>query len=164
MRRVNTLGAMIVAVSSLSASSAAAHPIHTTLTAIRAERGEITLMVRTFADDFSASVATLAGKKPPADWSVQDPDVARYLSTHVRVLDASGKALPLRSCGIRRDRDLYWVCVRVEGATDVRGLRAENSMLTERHADQVNIVQVNVGGTRKTLLFTKQTRAQPLSE
>ncbi len=162
MSRVRAIGALLL-LSCLASSSAAAHPIHTTLTSISAVRGEITISVRTFADDFSASVAVLAGKQPPSDWSVNDIDVARYLSTHLQVFDASGKALRLRSCGVRRERELYWLCVRVEGATDLRGLRAENSLLTERHADQVNIVQVNAGGVRKTLLFTKNTAALALT-
>lgn len=162
MRTCRAITTLVVA-SCVALTSASAHPIHTTLTALTISRGEITLTVRTFADDFSASVATFAGKQPTIDWSVDDVDVARYLAANLRVVDDGGKVLLLRSCGIRREREVYWLCVRVEGATALRGLRAENRLLTERHADQVNIVQINAGSVRKTLLFTKDTAGLPLS-
>ena len=163
MTKAYALAAML-GLSCVTVSLAHAHPIHTTLTTVTLMRGEITLSVRTFADDFSASVAALAGKQTPEDWSVTEADVARYLDAHLRIANASGKALTLRSCGIRRERELYWLCVRVEGATELRGLRAENRLLTERHADQVNIVQVNNAKARKTMLFTKQTTSLALSD
>jgi hypothetical protein len=142
---------------------AAAHPIHTTMTAVTADRTGLVISVRTFADDFSASVATFVGKQPPADWSVSEADVARYLDANLRIFDGAGHRVPLKGCGVRREREVYWLCVRIDGRTDVRTLQAENRILVERHADQVNIVQVDAGGARKTVLFTKNTRALPLS-
>jgi hypothetical protein len=141
---------------------ASAHPIHTTLTAVRSDGKGITLTVRTFADDFSATVARFAGKRPATDSSVLDADVARYVDAHVRITNAAGQPLVLRSCGIRRARDLYWLCLRVDAIGTVRGVTVANRMLTELHADQVNIMQVDIGSVRRTVLFTKHTGAQPL--
>jgi hypothetical protein len=159
-RAVVALAAMLVAVAPRAAQ---AHPIHTTLTAVTLDRTGINLSIRAFADDLSAVVAAFAGKRPPADWSVADADVARYLAANLRLLDAAGRPLLLRSCGVRREREVYWLCLRVDGATDLRSLRAENRLLTERHADQVNIVQIDAIGARKTLLFTKGSQALPLT-
>lgn len=147
----------------LAARIANAHPIHTTLTALSHEKGELTLSVRTFADDFSASVAMFAGRTPPSDWTVADADVARYLASRIKIWDASKHALALTPCGIRREREMYWLCVRLTGISDLRGIRMENRLLTERHEDQVNIVQIGVEGSRRTLLFTKKTDAQELA-
>jgi hypothetical protein len=154
---------LLGAVCLLAARRAEAHPIHTTLTAVTVAQGGITLSIRAFADDFSAVVAAMAGKRPAADWAVDAVDVSRYLAANVRVLDSRGQPLVLQACGVRREREVYWLCLRIDGATDLRPLRAENRMLTERHADQVNIVQVDATGIRKTLLFTKGTRALPLT-
>ncbi len=139
-----------------------AHPIHTTLTAVTTTGNDLAISVRAFADDLSASVAQFVGKPAPADWSVPEADVARYLAARFRVLDSAGRPLAVTGCGVRRERDVVWLCLRVNGASDVRVLQAENRILTERHADQVNIVQVNATGVQKTLLFTKDTRALPL--
>lgn len=140
-----------------------AHPIHTTMTAVTMERGALQLMVRAFADDLSASVATFVGQRPPADWSVTEANVRRYLDARLRVADSKGRLLPLETCGVRRERELYWLCVRVPGATSVNSVRLENQLLTERHTDQVNIVQVGIEGSRRTLLFTKKSEALALA-
>lgn len=162
-RRSLTYSFVSLLLSCLAPRVSHAHPIHTTMTAVSADKSGITFSVRSFADDFSASVALFAGRKPPTDSSVTEHDVASYLAAHLRVLDARGQALTLRSCGTTRARELYWLCVRVDGPTDVRVLRVENRILTERHADQVNIVQVDASGVRKTILFTKRSQALPLS-
>ncbi|MCC6430163.1 MAG: hypothetical protein IT354_04585 [Gemmatimonadaceae bacterium] len=141
---------------------ASAHPIHTTLTAVRSDGKGITFTVRTFADDFSATVARFAGKTPTADSSVMAADVARYVDARMRITNAAGQSLVLRSCGIQRARDLYWICLRVDAVGTVRGVTVANRLLTELHADQVNIMQVDIGSVRRTVLFTKHTGAQPL--
>lgn len=153
----------VAIMSALVARIANAHPIHTTLTAVSQQQGEIRLSVRAFADDFSASVAVFAGRTPPADWVVTDSDASRYLASRIRVWDAAKRSLTLTSCGIRRERELYWLCLRVSGAPELRGLHLENRLLTERHEDQVNIVQVGVEGSRRTLLFTRKTDALELA-
>lgn len=147
--------------SCVAISSAVAHPIHTTMTAISWRNGQVTLSIRAFADDLSASVATFVGKTPPPDWAVSEAEVSRYVASRVELRDARGAPQSMHLCGVQRTGELYQVCLRFD-ATNVRGLQMENRLLTERHDDQVNIVQVDVKGLRKTLLFTKRTRAQPL--
>lgn len=136
-------------------SVAQAHPIHTTMSTVTIERGHVTLRIRAFADDLSASVAAYAGKSVPADWSMAEADVVHYLRHTVRVTHTATGVLPVQSCGVTRERDVYWLCVRVTNAVTVAGLQLVNRMLVERHDDQVNIVHVNAGSTRRTLLFTK---------
>lgn len=161
-RRRRIGGLLALCAVCLSPERATAHAIHTTLTTVTVDARGMTLSVRAFADDLSASVAAFVGKPAPSDWAVPEADAARYLAGQVRILDATGRALTLRGCGVRRERDVFWLCLRVDGVTDLRVLQAENRILTERHADQVNIVQVDAAGRRKTLLFTKDTRALPL--
>lgn len=145
-----------------AAHRAQAHPIHTTMTAVTTDARGTIFTIRSFADDFSASVAVWAGKQAPKDSSVAAADVARYLSDKIHVINARGERLTLTSCGVTRTRELYWLCVRVDGVTNPATLHVENSLLIERHDDQVNIVQVTNGNTRKTLLFTKRSGAQSL--
>jgi hypothetical protein len=133
---------------------ASAHAIHTTLTQVQSGGGAVTLTIRAFADDFSSTVARFAGKPVPRDSSAADVDVVRYVRANFSITDAAGHAIPLQSCGIRRDGELYWLCFRAPlGAATA--VRVVNRMLTELHADQVNILQVLESGARRTLLFTK---------
>jgi len=132
-----------------------AHAIHTTMTVLTTSPTGITLNIRAFADDFSATVAQFAGRRAPADSSAPAVDVARYVNAHFLMRDGAGRALTLQSCGIRRTNELYWLCFRVVTTAGDNGITVRNRMLTELHDDQVNIVQVENRGARCTLLFTK---------
>ena len=150
MRRLLLLTTLGVAM----ASGARAHAIHTTQTEIVADAQGMTIRIRTFADDFSASVARFAGRPVPADSSASETDALRYVRAQFLVTDDRGKALLLEPCGMRKESGLYWLCFRVRSGAP---LRIRNGMLTELHADQVNIVQVVSGATRRTLLFTRSS-------
>ena len=54
-----------------AASAALRHPIHTTLTVLTpsTDARTMTVNIRAFADDFSATVAAFTGKRAPADSS-----------------------------------------------------------------------------------------------
>ena len=142
-----------------------AHAIHTTLTVLTPEAGERGLLVniRAFADDFSASVARFAGRPVPRDSSATPGDVTRYVGARVRALDANGNRVVLSPCGVRRERELYWLCFRIALPSGLRGARINNQMLTELHADQVNIVQLENGRTRRSYLFTRTSEAAVLA-
>lgn len=140
-----------------------AHAIHTTLTVLTATPTGLNLNIRAFADDFSATVATFAGRKAPADSSAPEPDVLRYVRAHFAVRDGQGRMVMLESCGIRRAAELYWLCFRAALPSGSAGVVVRNQMLTEFHADQVNIVQVDDRGTRRTLLFTKASAPSSIS-
>jgi hypothetical protein len=141
-----------------------AHPIHTTLTILATADGgrTITVSVRAFADDFSATVAAFAGKRAPADSSAVAEDVTKYVRAHFTFADASGVPLVMEPCGVRRANELYWLCYRLTLPAGPRGVKVRNQMLTELHPDQVNIVQLESGSIRKSYLFTKGSAASAL--
>lgn len=134
---------------------AQAHAIHTTMTIVTTDATGITLNVRAFADDFSATIAKFAGRRTPADSSAPESDVLRYTRAQLVVRDAGGAVRELKPCGVRRANELYWLCYRVELPRGTKGTQIRNQMLTEFHSDQVNIVLVESKNGRKTLLFTK---------
>lgn len=142
---------------------AMAHPIHTTLTVVTFDKAGTQLMLRAFADDFSASVARYVGKPVPSDSVVADADVMRYVAAHVQVTSADGAAVPLTSCGVRREQGLYWVCLRAAGVAPGKGSTVLNTTLHELHPDQVNIVRVERANARRTLVFTKGSKATAIS-
>lgn len=140
----------------------AAHAIHTTMSVISTDAQGTTMMVRAFADDFAASIAAATGKPLRSDWLVDEADAMAYARTRLRLADPQGRAVPLTSCGLRRERELYWLCIRVARPAGVDGLQLTNLLLTERHPDQVNIVQWVRGASRTTLLCTKASPSSVL--
>jgi hypothetical protein len=156
--------AAAAAVGALAAHPAVAHahPIHTTLTVVSLDRNGMSFSIRAFADDFSAVVARFAGKAAPKDSSVTVADVDRYLAARFLLAGADGKPIAFRSCGVRRERDLYWLCIRADALNGGRGVTMRDHLLTELHSDQVNIVQVESAAGKKTLLFTKDSAPRPI--
>lgn len=146
----------IVAVLALAAATTAtAHEIHTTHTVVTADATGYTLTIRAFADDLSASVARFGGKAPPKDSSVLVADLLAYTKSRLFVTGATGAPLELQSCGLRRVQESYQVCLRIPAAVASTTLKVDNQLLAELHADQVNIVQCEVAGTRRTNLFMR---------
>jgi hypothetical protein len=137
------------------APAAHAHAIHTTVTQVTVDDRGVTLMIRTFADDISATVARHAGRPAPGDYSLPAADLLRYVRTQFMIGNTTRGMLALEPCGIRRAEDMYWLCFRVPAARGLAGLSVRNQMLTEFHADQINIVQLDDRGRKQTMLFRK---------
>jgi hypothetical protein len=155
LQRAGTHLLLVASMLAVASSTANAHPIHTTLTKVTIEQHAITFNVRAFADDFSATIARFAGRKPPVDSSAPAADVQSYLQAHFAVMNAAGKPMTLESCGTKRANELYWLCFRISLPGGSKGISVRNQMLTELHADQVNIVQLEPPASRRTMLFTK---------
>jgi hypothetical protein len=133
-----------------------AHPLHTTLTQLSydASTRVLNVSVRVFADDFSAAV--MPGGRAGGDVIPPDSAVLRYLSGRLDLQRASGGAIPLRWCGLRRDGEVLFLCLRATAQPSPAGARLRNTLLSELFVDQVNIVQASYGGARRTLLFTSR--------
>jgi hypothetical protein len=136
-----------------------AHPLHTTLTEISvdASRHTVRAVVRLFADDLAAALA----RHPSLGGNSMNDRAAAYVGAALS-LSARGRALPMRSCGVRRSGDLLWVCLESTMPEGVDQLSARNPLLLEAFSDQVNIVQIGDGPTRRSVLFLKGDRDKPL--
>ena len=160
MKRLAAVLVMSVGV----ATTAHAHAIHTTHTTVTADAKGYTLTVRAFADDLSASVARFSGRTPPADSSVRVPELVAYATARLGPTSAAGVRLVMQSCGVKRVQDAYVLCFRIATTPGTVPLRLGNQMLSELHADQVNIVQCDVAGSRRTNLFTRGRAAKDIVE
>ena len=144
---------------------ASAHPLHSTITELVLDpsRGTVRATVRVFADDLRSAVTRAAhGRTPPSAGATWDAAVVAYATSVIAFQDASGRAVPLRSCGLRRTGDLLWVCLEGGAVRDVGTLQLRNAMLCELYEDQVNVVQGVVGGARRSLLFVRGDRFKAL--
>ena len=134
--------------------TAFAHPLHTTLTQLSYDASTrlLTVSVRVFADDFSAAV--MPGGRASSLVVPPDSAMLRYVSGRFTLQRSGGGPIPLRWCGMRRDGEALFLCLRAAGQPSPAGARLRNALLSEMFADQVNIVQASYGGARRTLLFT----------
>lgn len=131
----------------LLALAFALHPIHTTVLELRweARSGRLEGTLRVFEDDLLAATADAGAS------------TAAYILKHVAII-AGGRSVVLETCGKRRVADAVLVCLRGT-VRDARGMRIRNTVLMERHADQVNIVRVE-HPVSTTLLLTRRSPEQ----
>jgi hypothetical protein len=146
--------AVVAAFGAATVRAATAHPLHTTLAELRvdATRHTVRATIRLFADDLATAL--------PRGVTTESRAAAYVASAFT--LSSAGRAVALRSCGVRRGGDLIWVCLESATPADVTHLRARDALLVEAFADQVNIVQIGDGPGRKTVLFLKGDRDKPL--
>ena len=156
---------MIVSHAMLLAALAgtAAHPLHTTLTTVtwKGDRHELEVAVRTFTQDLVDAV-TRVSRSPAASGSVSDSAACRYAAAALSVRDAAGASLPVARCVTERAAEVTWIRLAIP-ADRPMGLRLCNALLFERFADQVNIVQADLAGATRTILFTSGDGPKPLN-
>jgi hypothetical protein len=133
------------------------HPIHSTLAEVVQDpaRGTLRATIRVFADDFGVALArrqraTLAGAGPA--W---EEAATRYAVSVFGVRDGRGRELPLHPCGIRRAGGVIWICLAADVVASNEGLQVRDAILCELYDDQVNVVQSNIGGARRSVLFVR---------
>lgn len=102
--------------------------------------GRVSAVVRVFADDF-----------PPGSEAAR---AQAYLADRFRIIDATGSVVPLRLEGIVTDGMALVITLSAPAPRGLAGARIWHGVLTERFADQVNLVRVSRGGHSGSLLFT----------
>lgn len=147
---VRTIPAILLAV--LGPPAAAAHPLHTTLTTIawRSDRRLLDVEVRVFTQDLADARI------------VADSAACRYAAGVLSIRDAAGKPLPAAGCATERAGDITWIRLHFP-AVSPAGLRGLSAFLFERFPDQINIVQANLAGHARTILFTTGDGPKPLT-
>lgn len=135
-------------------ASVAAHPLHTTLADVTVDAPHHTVraVVRVFAEDLSQA---LRHQAPGAGAHVADDGATAYVAHAFSIVDRGGRPVALGSCGVRRSGDLLWVCVEGTTTGDARELSARDAVLCELFSDQVNIMQVADGASKRSVLFTR---------
>ena len=143
---------------------AAAHPIHASFAEVTYDRGArvVRVSLRVFADDFLAEVVRRTGATPGVDGSPPAAAVLRYVASRFTVVTSRGAALAFRACGVRRAGAQLFVCLEADAPAPPAGARVRSAVLSDVFADQVNVVQVAVDATRRTLLFSPGDGAKAL--
>jgi len=131
----------------------ALHPLHTTLTELTFSAADRTVQVsvRAFADDFRAAAGDLS-----------DSAAFVYLRSALTLSDRDGRVMPVAWCGVRRDGDLLWLCLRAPAPRGLAGVQVRARLLFELYRDQINIVQASYDGRRASLLFSRGDSAKVL--
>lgn len=157
---VNRLVAVLAVMT--GAPQQAAHPLHTTLTTVEwhAETAALQVAVRVFSQDLSDAIARQHGN--PMTPPTSDAAACRYARAALQVREASGRALVITRCEVAHSADVTWIHLAAPAATPA-GVRILNAFLFEVFSDQINVVQTNLQGRARTLLFTAGDQMKELT-
>lgn len=126
------------------------HPTHTSAAELSQEPdGKVSVVIRLFADDIAETVGAPPGRKPTA------AAVRRYLTERFAIFDGSGARVALGWDDGVISGDVLTFRSRTRIAGELTGARVTNQVLTERFADQINLVRATYGGRSATLIFTR---------
>jgi len=156
-------GALAMLLVAASPRLARAHPIHTTMAELSCSAsGEVSIRVRTFADDFSRAVAKYTRRAAATDFNVSDADATSYVRAAFDLRDAAGKPVAVTLRSQRRTGDVVWLELAAATLRGLRNAQVLNRMLFDVHDDQVNIVKMTCAGAAFTTLFSRGDGAKRL--
>jgi hypothetical protein len=120
----------------------------------------IQITTRIFMDDFNDALknqyhkTTFLGtdKETEADVDL----MKKYLAEKFR-LTINGKFQPMNYLSKEIEDNVLVCYFKMNEVTKINSLTVENSILTEVHPEQQNIIQFNNNGTKSSLLFSGET-------
>jgi hypothetical protein len=114
------------------------HPMHTSSAELVYERDSVRVAIRVFADDIGAVGA-----------------VRPYLGERFGMVDRRGQAVRLEWAGSEVAGDVLTIRMRGRVTGGLAGAEVSNQVLTDRFADQVNVVRAAYDRRAVTLIFTR---------
>ncbi len=138
-----------------SAHAGMKHPLHVSTTEINFNAKDKTLEVscRIFSDDFEAILAKLYKQKTDLSntnmKAAMDELVKKYLLSHLQ-LKANGNAVAMNYIGFEIDHEATNIYLEVEKIPAIKSVEVNDTILYDMFDDQMSIVHVVKGSTRKS--------------
>ena len=151
----------------LAGAAPALHAYHSTITELRynAAKKQLELSVKVFTDDFEKALSqgqpthvnlTEAGPRPLVLASA-------YLGRTLQVSTTAGAPLQLQVLGMQAENDGYWFYCKVPLPGPVSGVKLRQAALLDAFSDQMNIVNIEANGQKKSALFRAGHEQEVLS-
>lgn len=120
----------------------------------------IQITTRIFVDDLNDALknqyhkTTFLGTEKETDDDIHL--MKKYLSEKFK-LTVNGKPQPMNFLSNELEDNVIICYLNIKEISKLKSLSIENSILTEIHAEQQNIIQFNDNGTKKSLLLSSET-------
>ncbi len=154
-----------------SASSGlfARHPIHASITTVdlNAKTRSLEISCKIFADDLEEAIRKSTGVQLYIGSAKENKTqtatkIEEYLRNHFRI-EADGKPLPRWTfVGRELEGDAVWCYLEVPNVPALKRLLLSNTVLTDVHDDQTNLVNVTINGQRRSAVLRKTKVAETL--
>jgi len=120
----------------------------------------IQITTRIFADDLNDALKNQYHKTTFLGTEKETPEdtvlLKKYLSENFK-LTVNGKPQAMNYLSDEVEDNVIICYLNIKDVLKINSLAIENSILTEIHPEQQNIIQFNNNGTKKSLLLTSET-------
>ncbi len=137
---------------------APSHAYHASITEMRynGPQKQLEISIKVFTDDFEKALSQ--GQKVPVRLATPGPlasaRTAEYLRRQFVVKTASGGTpLGLQFLGMQAEKDAHWLYCKVALPRTMAGLQIRQAVLLDMFADQSNILNLEAGGKKQSVLF-----------
>ena len=135
--------------------TAAAHPIHLSVTEVNHNAAEKTLEIscKIFTDDFeqilSRNYNTKVDLTNPPDRAAMAKLINDYIQKRLTI-QADGKTVKYEALGFEKDQDVVYAYFEAAAETTPKTLVFTNTLLYDLFDDQISLLHITVGGKRKS--------------
>ncbi len=149
---------------SLSASRPA-HDFHASVTQMQYDAKEKTfeISIRIFTDDFEKALSASSNSKIQlAANDKYDPLIEKYVQSHFSYLNPQKQTKAIKYIGHEIEADANWVYLEMPYTEPFKGGLLKQNALMELFDDQVNMVNIQYQGQKKTFVFRKNQPTQAI--
>lgn len=150
----------------VSTASRPAHDFHASVTQMQYNPKEraFEVSIRMFTDDLEKALATASGGPAHlAPNDKNDPLLERYVRQHFAFVNAQKQPVAFDYVGHEIEADANWVYLQLPHADAFAGGQLKQNVLMELFDDQVNLVNIQYQGQKKTFVFRKNQPVQQVS-
>ena len=131
------------------------HPFFVSVTEINHNAGDKNLEIscKIFTDDFETALTKSTGTKVdlfnPRDKQLAEKHIAAYIKKHL-MIRLDNKPVTLEFVGFERENEAVWSYLQVPQISAPKKIEINNDLLYDAFDQQINLIHISVGGSRKS--------------
>jgi len=122
------------------------------------------LSIRVFTDDLEKALSETAGTKVQLTNDKKDDALLeKYVRAHVAYMTPQRQPKPFTYVGHEEEADANWIYLEMPYAEPFKGGVMKQNILMDLFSDQVNMVNLQYQGQKKTFVFRRNLPVQDVS-
>ncbi len=150
----------------LLTASRPTHDFHASVTQMQYNPKErsFEISIRIFTDDFEKALSEASHSRVNLETNPKaDELIEKYILSHISYVNPQKQTRPLKYVGHEVEADANWIYLEMPYAEPFRGGLLKQNVLMELFDDQVNMVNIQYQGQKKTFVFRKNQPVQDVS-
>lgn len=135
------------------------HDFHTSITRMdfNAKEKSFEISIRVFTDDFEKALSkdNNGQKIAVLNNDKNDPLVEKYIRKHFALLNSQKQRKNYSYVGKEQEADATWIYIEIPMQEAITGFSVQNSIMHDLFEDQINLVNLNYQGQKKSYIFKK---------